>query len=784
MSVRCCHHLIWGAMLMMLYGCASTELRDIPEPLHATGTFETALLQYVRGHEENALEQLRAYRRQRPQDQRGAILYEVIKTDTADLDEHRKMIRDDDASQPLESGSNGSDRLHVQQVLSRVESHNPRIRRRLYDIVRARAALDREGVSYGPKFDLITRFYPGGVLASLTQSAIDGIWTRNYAIEQAKGELVSRLSFYARSVRLKSYLALKKYVEILFEQKRRDLLRRRLHLARSSIRSVERRLNAYVSVERTVLEESRVVQELEERLERTNMTLRHARNKLNTLMNRPVDAPIRLTPLVAEIKDRPPIPWAVRSALARRTELSRIKGMYRRERGEIKKKKLTPLEAKGVISYGASGGGDDASVGSRALGSDLVADGRFSIPLLYWPIVKARNEEEWAILNSIESQMDEQISEIQREVGDHMETMEKEQHILDSHRQRLKLVKRERDDAKLRQENGVLPHWGYYRDRKQQYLETSLGTVTTHRTMLMTYLELTESMGVPARELPVQKLSDALSVNPTEQVEKQTSKRGIMVQYSRLMAPDFQRSFLQTYLQSMEYDRLEVRIDKPVSNRAYASLGNLIRGMHNSDGTVFARVSLLNKEMQIKGRAKRRLESVLQFQQQSPESFDGMVIEQLSPPAVDADTFLNRLQEVKKRFQKDSYPDRVQYVVPFSFIRSLEAKSRQRIRSELSGLFDERIYRYSVGARDRLTSFLERDVSGSNRSSGASNWVEIADAEVVKNSRAGDSNDAHLSPREYQDELRSMTVPFRSSPSFRGMILNDYHRMRRTVLPK
>jgi outer membrane protein TolC len=776
--------MIWGGILLLFYGCASTELRQIPEPLHATGSFETALLHYVRGHEENALDELNTYGRQRPQDQRGKILYEVIRTDTKDPEQFALESRD--YEQSLRSTGNEArvNTLNIHQVLSRVESHNPRIRRRLYDLIRARAALDREGVSYGPEFDLITRFYPGGVLASLTQSAIDGIWKRNYAIEEAKGELVSRLSFYARSVRLKSYLAIKTYVRILFEQKRRDLLRQRLRLARSSIRSLEQRVKYYISADRTLLDERKEVQKIKERYKKTKIALRHAKNRLNTLMNRPVDALLRLKKQVPVIKDHPPIPWAVKSALARRTELSRIKGIYRRERGNIKKKKLSPLEEKGVISYGTSSGSEDTNVGSRALGSDLTVDGRYSIPLLYWPIVKARNEEEWAILNSIEAQMDQQMSEIQQQVGDHMETLEKEQRMLEGRRQRLQMASQELDEAQLRQENGLLPNWGYYRDRKHHFLESQLGTVTMHRNALMTYLELTESMGVSAGELPLRDFSEALAVEVKKDVVRKRVNKGIIVRYGRLMAPDFQRSFLHRYLHTMGYNRLEVRIDEPIARGEYARLANVISGARDWNGDVTARVSVFDEDMRTTGKANRRLDSVLEFQRESPEPFDAVTVKQSTTKPIEVDQYLSMLKSLTRRLREDATTSELQFVAPRSFLASFRPKSRQRIRTEWTNLFDVLMYRYGGEKINGMTSNTASNGNESRHSSSFPFWLEVADQDVVDHNTAGGASDTQITPRAYRYELQSMSVPFQTNEAFNGILLNDYHRMKQTVLPE
>ncbi len=564
---------------------------------------------------------------------------------------------------------------------------------------------------------------------------------------------------------------------MLFEQKRKQVLHRRLRLARTTVRRLEQRVFYDVRPDLSILQETRDIQNLSERLQETKMTVRQAKNTLNTLLNRPVDAPLQLKPQVPEITDKPPIPWAVKSAITRRTDVSRIQGAFRREKGEIRSKKLTPLDAKGVVSYGTGG--------SEDLTSGPTIDGRYSIPLLYWPIVNARNREERAILNTLISEMDEKLSEIQQEVADKIETMRTEQQMLKDRRNRLRRVRSELEEAKLQQDSGALSNWSYYTDRKHLYLETVLGILTEKRNLTMTYLELAESMGASAKHLPLQKMSDHTDVDFKKKTSQKPLKKGIVVKFSRLRSGEPEKSFLRKYLKRMSYRRLVVTVDEPVQKKDDSLLGNLISEIRDRKRKTIAHVSVFDQDMNVSRAAARRLNSLLDFQERSPEPFHAIAVGTGAISDVSADTFIRQTRELKKNRFLNTQPDeRVFLVVPFLYLKSLDAPPLKQFLNRLPDRFDELIVRYHASDPVDIESLLHHAANATNSSSPVPVWHEIANRHVVEHQRSVHETKTDLTPRAYREALESIAVPYQSSPWFSGVILNNYHQMKHALLPE
>lgn len=760
--------------MMGFVGCASPEVKNIAEPLQATGSFEHILLEYVRGNKLIATKKLLKYRKRRPGDRRGQMLENTLSSkppDVEDLDlKHAEF-----ESSPKEERNNrsiarsGGRRLGVQQILSRVEGHNSTIQRKLSEVLRSRAILDRKNISFGPKLDLITQFYPKGILAKLTQSVIDGIWTRNSEMEQAKGELLARLGEYQRVRRNLLFLTLKKYIRVIFEQKREKLLQKRLQLAETSFRRIKRRLDAGLANNSARVEESRKVQSLLERLEQTRMTLQKSKNKLNSLMNRPVTSSLQLERRVVKQSNQPPVNWAVKNALSNRSDLGKFSGLFRSKRAEFREKKLNPLRGSGGTSYGKS---NQAS----GLSSGLTADGRFSIPLFYGSYLNTRSKEEQAVLNGLSARMESRMAEIQQQVADLIEKMRGRQELIKFRKKRVERERVEKKKARVRKENGF-SSWGYYQDQRHRYLESLLGLITDKRILQLTYLDLQKNMGSSAKAIAFEQPSRQTLVNLEEKKENKTVQYGMVGHWNRLLTTKNLRSFLLRYLETFDYRRLDVKIKTQIREKEDSILEHLSGKMHEQEGTIFARVDLFNEDMKVPEENIRRLRSVARYQKRSSEQFDGIVLEQLESSKIPIERYLNRLTALKGKQILNKYQENLSIHIPYSFIKDYKEASRRKMIRELLDQFQVIILRQNEGGNQALGALMKliRDESGG--ATETSIWLEVTNRQVVANIKS------LRTPSKYRNTFQSIANSLEFGSQFKGVILDNFHLMRDTVVP-
>ncbi len=124
---RWLHRAICCLLLLVLYGCASTDLKRIPDPLQSTEPFESILLEYVRGNDEYALRRLKDFRKQHPEDQRGQILHNALTSETEAAEKSTNAVRKGYVS--FHKNNSRTSHINLLRLLSGIQARNPTIQK-------------------------------------------------------------------------------------------------------------------------------------------------------------------------------------------------------------------------------------------------------------------------------------------------------------------------------------------------------------------------------------------------------------------------------------------------------------------------------------------------------------------------------------------------------------------------------------------------------------------------------------------------------------------------------
>jgi uncharacterized small protein (DUF1192 family) len=175
-------------------GCASVGLspgEDISIIKRTGEPFERGLMLYVRGDLEGARRALMEALKNAPHDLRARDLLQAIQRERGKVGNPQLMEEDEWGNVLPKVGE-----IRPERLLQWISYRSPRIREALFRVVEARGRLLEADLSLSPQFDLLTRFYPAGILASLTQSILSALIRRKYLMHQAEMDLLQALSNY------------------------------------------------------------------------------------------------------------------------------------------------------------------------------------------------------------------------------------------------------------------------------------------------------------------------------------------------------------------------------------------------------------------------------------------------------------------------------------------------------------------------------------------------------------------------------------------------------------
>jgi hypothetical protein len=153
-------------------------------PLPDKEPFERALVAYVQGESDRAQDEIQKALEAMPDDARALSLRAAV---TAEAASKRLPPFSEEA------GEVGASPATPNALLARVKARNLRLRAAVYKVIEARARLREARVSMSPELSLMTRFYPLGMLAGLTQSVYGGLAERRALISNAESSLLSAL---------------------------------------------------------------------------------------------------------------------------------------------------------------------------------------------------------------------------------------------------------------------------------------------------------------------------------------------------------------------------------------------------------------------------------------------------------------------------------------------------------------------------------------------------------------------------------------------------------------
>lgn len=181
----------WFALLpvfVALCGCGTVGVREArPVPLPDRAPFERALTAYARGDLPVAEAEVVSALGGAPDDQRAQLLREVVR---AELDGRRLVPLSPPTLVPVQPDG-------MPALFEAVQSRNLRLREAIWRVAEARARLREAHLSLSPELLLMTRFYPLGLLAGVTQSVYGGLARRNGLMHEAEADLLAALADYA-----------------------------------------------------------------------------------------------------------------------------------------------------------------------------------------------------------------------------------------------------------------------------------------------------------------------------------------------------------------------------------------------------------------------------------------------------------------------------------------------------------------------------------------------------------------------------------------------------------
>ena len=369
------------ALLGALAGCASTPVQPLIA-LPDREPFERALVAYAQGQPETAAKELEQPEGALAGDARAQDLLTAVRAER----ERRRLpplgeLAADQGPAPTTPGA----------VIAAVKARNLDLRAAVYRVIEARAALREARVSMSPELSLMTRFYPLGILAGLTQSVYGGLVERQAMISNAESELLAALANYATTRRAVLTEALEQYHSLQAGEAQAGALAEELAVA-DNFRLQAKALALSGNVLRTrVFEAQAEIAATQASAEAITRQVTLARSRLNALMQRPVEAPLPLAsqaPVMVVPEDPQEAARLGRQELAT-ARAAVLKATAARARADT----LTP-----DISLRTAWGKTDGR-NERSIDKGFTISALFKVPLLVVPLRRARLDQAEALVS-------------------------------------------------------------------------------------------------------------------------------------------------------------------------------------------------------------------------------------------------------------------------------------------------------------------------------------------------------------------------------------------------
>lgn len=360
------------ASLATLMGCASTPLTPVM-PLPDKEPFERALVAYVQGESDRAQDEIQKALEAMPDDARALSLRAAV---TAEAASKRLPPFSDEA------GEVGASPATPDALLARVKARNLRLRAAVYEVIEARARLREARVSMSPELSLMTRFYPLGMLAALTQSVYGGLAERRALISNAESRLLSALANYAITRRTVLAEALQNYQQLQEAEAQTLAMGEELAVADSYRLQAKELLRSGTLLRTRVFEAQAEIAAAKADEESISQQAILARSRLNTLMQRPVDAPLALRAKGVVLA----VPADPQSAAVKgRQELASARAeLLQNQAAKARADTLLP-DVNLRASWGKPNNKDE-----RSIDKGFTVGAMFKVPLLYLPLRRAR----------------------------------------------------------------------------------------------------------------------------------------------------------------------------------------------------------------------------------------------------------------------------------------------------------------------------------------------------------------------------------------------------------
>lgn len=385
-----------------LTGCATVGvnrelIRTTPQK-----AFDQALIAYASGDLDRSQALLLTTLEENPLDLRATDLLRALLKEKGLVDSIERTAAD-----PITEFTPSSPANLLQIICGR----SPRLRAAVFKVIEGRARLREANVSVGPELSLLTRFYPPGVLARITQSVYGGWWERKARMHDAEAQILQALAEYGQIKETIHADALNAYLDAANAELQLASLARERRQLTVQDDIVSARLAKGHVLPAEALETRRDIGRATQEELAARELFATATAKLNALMDRPPGAAIKLNTNGVTWQPPPNPDQALAAALVNRFELQRAEAEVRM--AEIRR----DLAAHGdpsidlVASYGAS---EEKTEGSFLKGFSIGAVTRF--PLLIVPRKRAESDANSAFIQQLEMREREVRNEIGIEV--------------------------------------------------------------------------------------------------------------------------------------------------------------------------------------------------------------------------------------------------------------------------------------------------------------------------------------------------------------------------------
>lgn len=417
-------------ILVALGGCSTVgvDRRNVRPP--TTHPFDQALINYATGDLDEAQVGALAAIETNPLDARATDLLRAVLKEKGLIEE---IKRSEAVELPEFAPQTPTELVRV------IRGRSPAVREAVFGVIEARAALREANVDVGPELNLLTRFYPLGILARMTQSLYGGWWERKAKMHAAEAEIVEALANYGRALELVNKEALLAYLDAAAAQERLMSIDRERGMLDDQFEQTSILVSNGLTLPRTPLVTRNEIGSLMHDRSLAEQQLATAKAQLNALMNRSPTAPIVVTAQGLAWKPAASLNGALTQAYINRFELDEAEAQIKTAEAQ---KALAETQNPKVDLYTSYGESDEKTETRFMKGFTVGAITR--IPLAIVPLKKAQGDQHDAIIRQLELREQQVRNEIAVEVVDAYHGWEAALSELNSERSALAVAREDR----------------------------------------------------------------------------------------------------------------------------------------------------------------------------------------------------------------------------------------------------------------------------------------------------------------------------------------------------